>query len=260
MNLDKAVRENAQATYLGLVENIEGASVSKPHGVTLVRGPGNFSFCNFAISFDLEGGEVESVLDLLVQNANECEGFCVFSSTADSTKEMERQLLDKQFRVRQSLTCMASNKIADGEIATLNTYTDKHHRLAVTRFMASQFFGWMSRDARESIALATALSRHTVLCVGPVENPQGAVMLVEFGGVLGLYNLCVKENERGHSIGSNIVRAVQSIASKNSSPVGILCESALVSWYQCQRFERVGSIDVYCCETQRMSDILKSRG
>lgn len=249
MDMDKAIRENAVATYLGLVENIDGATLTRPYGIRLVRGPGNFSFCNFAAGFDFAADDADRVVDLLLENAQDSRGFCVFCSSADSSIGMLDKLMASGFSPRQSLVGMVSTGGPEGEVAEVVEQTERGQRLLVCQFMAMVFFGWMSRDARDAIALATALSRHSILSVGPVEDPDGAVMMVASENIFGLYNLCVKAEARGKGLGSSIVMAVQALAGKNDSPVGILCERSLVSWYQWQRFEPVGSIDVYCCDT-----------
>ncbi len=260
MDPSTAVRDNALATYLGLVQNIPGSVLTKSYGVTLVRGPGSFSFCNFAFVTEIDPIDIASVVDLLIKNMNECSSFCVFVFSTDTSQELIVRMHLSGFRVRQALKCLVSRHKGPGEDLDLFEHLEKEDRLAVSKFMAGQFFGWMSSDSRKTIALATALSPHRLLSVGPLDELEGATMLVESSGITGIYNLCVKEGRRGLGLGSKIVRTVQAQAGKIGCPVGILCEPGLVSWYQLQNFEQVGSIDVYCFDPDGLDVIIEPRG
>jgi hypothetical protein len=250
------VRENALATYLGLVGAVEGAVVTKPMGFTLVRGPGYFSFCNFAGGFDLEEGDVERAIDLLQEQAEDCSGFYVFAMSGDTPADLKEQLERRGFESRQHLVGMASSVAPPpGEIGA-RAVAEMGDRRLVSSFMARQFFWRMPREARETIAASTAASSHTVWCVGPASDPDAAVMLVEQPASVGLFNLCVRQELRRKGLGSGLVKAVQAAASNLGRPVVLQCEPELATWYKGLGFETVGTVEAFTLSHDDSSDII----
>lgn len=245
MDLSQAVYANTLETYLGLVQNIPGSIVSRPDGLTLVRGPGSFSFCNFAFVNNKHENDIAQILSVVLENARDCRGFCAFVTSPDSSLELVEALLHSGFAVRQQLVTLASDFRQTNTPVALTEHLEKDSRLEVTRFMARQFFGWMSRDGREAIALATALSPHQIVSTNSEGRLAGAAMIVRAAGVCGLYNLCVREDRRGGGLGSSIVAAIQSAPSTIDCPLAVLCDPGLVSWYQLRSFGPVGSISVF---------------
>ncbi len=255
----RLVRENALATYLGLVGAVEGAVVSKPMGFTLVRGPGHFSFCNFAAGFDLEEGDVERAIDLLKEQAEDCPGFYVFAMSGDTPANFNDLLARPGFESRQQLVGMASSAAPPppSEIGA-RVVTGQEDRLLVSAFMARQFFWRMPREAREAIAASTAASSHTVWSVGPASDPDAAVMLVEQPASVGLFNLCVRQELRRQGLGSDLVRAVQAAASNLGRPVVLQCEPELATWYSQLGFETVGTVEALTLSHHESGDIIAS--
>jgi ribosomal protein S18 acetylase RimI-like enzyme len=255
-NAVQLVRSNALATYVGLVGSVEGAVVSKPIGFTLVRGPGVFSFCNFAAGFDLAPGDVDAAVDFLVGQATECFEFYVFSISGDEPADFDKRLEERGFQCRQSLVSMASSAPIEAKDVGARVVTEPDDRRAVGDFMARQFFWRMGREARQGIAAATAASPHTIWVVGDGSDPIAAVMLVEQPDAVGLFNLCVATESRGKGLGSDLVRAVQSAASRTGRTVVLQCGEELAGWYSNLDFERVGSIGAFTLAQAPTDDIL----
>lgn len=249
------VRDNALATYLGLVSAVNGSQVSTEHGFTLVRGPGPFSFCNFAAGFNLDPLRVQETVAMLKQQSDECGSFYVFSISGDTPDNLEQQLVSHGFEVRQRLTSMATQDVI-GERGTARLITDHAERVSVATFMARQFFWSMPNEARSAIAAATAACGHTLWCVGSPADPEAAVMLVERGGAVGLFNLCVKPDLRGKGIGRGLVGAVLAAAKAQGLPVVLQCGDELVGWYSSLGFEPVGSIAALTVADTGPGDIL----
>ena len=250
------VRSNAIATYLGLVAAVEGSVVTKPHGFTLVRGPGFFSFCNFAAGFHIEDSDLDEAIALLQAQARECFGFYVFAMSGDTPDRLDERLVECGFEVRQRLVSMASVLApAQGELDA-RLVTDRQERADVATFMARQFFWSMPSEARSAIAAATSACGHTVWCVGQASDPRAAVMLVEQHDSVGLFNLCVKPELRSKGIGGDLVRAVQTAASNLGRPVVLQCGEDLVPWYQNLGFDRVGHVTALTLSSAASGDIL----
>lgn len=239
------VRANALETYLGLVEPVDGAVASHTHGFTLVRGPGVFSFCNFAAGFDVPSEDLGCALQALKENAEQCPNFYVFSITGDSPADFERSLVGSGFEPRQALTSMAWSGVAPGPTLTLERAVSTKDRLSAAEFMARQFFWQMPEEAKSAISMATAASRHLLLTVGPATGPEAAVMLVPYGGTLGLFNLCVKPARRGSGLGTGIVQAIQYEAARSGSAVVLHCGGHLVPWYLSLGFGEVGTVATF---------------
>ena len=250
------VRENALATYLGLVAPVRGSVVTRPGGYVLVRGPGPFSFCNFAAGFELGEGDLNQTVDNLVRQAEECPGFYVFVITGDSPQSFPAALGAAGFEKRQSLVSLFAKGVEGPTDAGARGVTDPDERRSIAAFMSKQFFWSMPSEAREGIAAATAASPHTIWAVGPAERPEGAVMLVETPGAVGLFNLCVRPELRGKGLGTSLVRAVQTAATASGRPVVLQCAQDLVAWYTRLGFERVGKVDAYTISPEETGDIL----
>lgn len=250
------VRSNALATYLGLVGSVSGTVVTRPHGFTLVRGPGLFSFCNFAAGFEVKPEDLPAAIQALRDNAEDCFGFYVFVMTGDCPTDLERRLLESGFEIRQELVGMASTASPEPPELPARAVIDHEERRAVASFMASQFFWRMPREAREAIAAATAAGAHTLWSVGEPADPEAAVMLVEQPESVGLFNLCVRPERRRTGLGSEVVKAVQAAASSLGRPVVLQCEEELVGWYRRLGFEAVGTVKALSLSDDGGSDII----
>ena len=121
------VRSNTLATYVGLVRAVSGSRVTQDHGYTLVRGPGPFSFCNFAAGFDLDG-EIGGVLEDLKAQAEDCFGFYVFVMSGDEPGDLEDRLVGAGFEVRQELTSLVSETVATEPARARLVVGDKDRR------------------------------------------------------------------------------------------------------------------------------------
>ncbi len=254
--LSELVRTNALATYLGLVAAVEGSVVTRPLGFTLVRGPGFFSFCNFAAGFDVADEDLPAAVDLLRAQAQDHFGFYVFHMTGDRPAGLEPALIDGGFEPRQTLAAMASMNPGGVGVEGARLVASHDDRASVAGFMAKQFFWSMPPEARRAIAAATAASSHTVWCVGEPGDPKAAVMLVEQPDSVGLFNLCVKPELRRNGIGAALVRSVQNAAFTQSKPVVLQCSEDLVAWYEDLGFERVGVVHALTLAPDGAGDIL----
>lgn len=246
------VRGNALATYLGLVGAVDGSVVTRPRGFTLVRGPGPFSFCNFAAGFERDG----DVLDDLVENAEDCFGFYVFVMTGDEPSDLAVRLEGRGFERRHTLVGMHSDAAPVPDLPGARVVTTQPERRKVAGFMAQQFFWRMPREARDAIAAATAASPHAIWSVGDPGAPEAAVMLVEDGAAVGLFNLCVRPELRRKGLGASVVRAVQAAAASAGKPVVLQCEPELEPWYGALGFETVGTVEAFTLSQETSGDII----
>ena len=240
--LHRAFRANTLATYLGLVEPISSTVVTRPMGFTLVRGPGPFSFCNFAAGFDVEEADCDAVLDLLSENCSDCPGLHVFVMSGDRPPDLQARLEAAGFELKLRLVSMAWHPQEAAEDAALAEVVEPEERRHVAEFMASQFFWRLPDEARAAISAATAASRHSLQSIGPAEDPVASVMLVPQPGTLGLYNLCVKPDLRGKGVGRSVVRTIQHSASLSGRTVVLQCDRLLAPWYGQLGFKEAGEV------------------
>ena len=240
--LHLALRANTLATYLGLVEPVSGTVVTRLMGFTLVRGPGPFSFCNFAAGFDVEEADCDAVLDLLAHNCSDCPGLHVFVMSGDRPPDLQARLEAAGFELRQRLVSMAWFPQEAAEDAALAEVVEPEERRHVAEFMASQFFWRLPDEARAAIAAATAASRCSLQSIGPAEDPVATVMLVQQPATLGLYNLCVKPDLRGKGVGRSVVRSIQHGASLSGRTVVLQCDRLLAPWYAQLEFQEAGDM------------------
>lgn len=253
-------RSNAISTYVGLALAVNGTTVSDEHGFTLCQGPREISFCNFAAGFDIASEqEAELVVEHLVARTRDVPATTTFVMTGDRPGDLGQRLVDAGFESHHTLHQMVDHSASAVSGTELEEAVQPADRLLVTRFMAEQFFWRAGQGLREQIAQATAATTHRLYWAGTRHSPSVAVMLVESEGAIGLYNLCVRPEDRGAGWGSEAVRFAQRLAAARSSALCLQCDSALKEWYSRHGFDPVGEARAFHFVSGEASDILGLR-
>jgi GNAT superfamily N-acetyltransferase len=118
-------------------------------------------------------------------------------------------------------------------------------RLAVTTFMAQQFFSVQPAAIRDVVALSTAHSGIPLASANLEGRVVGAVMKNSGPHELGIYNLCVSPNFRGKGIGTQMMEDLIVQAGEAGQTAALQCDRRLASWYERLGLETVGVVDVW---------------
>ena len=244
VDLEQAARENILATYLGLASSLTEAVLRFREPYTLISGPTDLSFCNFAAGFDLDQ-DVDKHLSWLARYASETPGFWAFAMTGDSPVDLPSRLEEHGFERRQAMIQMICPAPPMRLVAHLEEARAPFDRREIARFMADQFFSRTGDEGRARIATATAGSPHRLFGWKDAFGVASAVMVSTSPRALGLYNLCVRSDTREVGHGTDAVEFVKLMAAEAGKPVVLQCAPDLMPWYQRRGFEPSGRIEAY---------------
>ncbi|MBS1709575.1 MAG: GNAT family N-acetyltransferase [Armatimonadetes bacterium] len=242
--MNQAARENILATYLGLASSLTEAVLRFREPYTLVSGPTDLSFCNFAAGFEIDK-DLEKHMVWLANYAAETTGFWVFAMTGDEPSDLAALLEQAGFEKRQAMTQMTCATPQLRLVPQMDEAMAPYDRRDIARFMADQFFHRTGDESRARIASATAGSPHRLFGHKDKGGVASAVMVSSTPAALGLYNLCVRPDVREVGHGSDAVEFVMSVAAQAGKPVVLQCAADLVPWYQRRGFEPTGRIEAY---------------
>ncbi|MCW5941757.1 MAG: GNAT family N-acetyltransferase [Fimbriimonadaceae bacterium] len=235
--------DNLSETYVALAEATPGTSIQREGDVVVAQGDLAHPICNFALLDRTEVTDAGRLARLAADRP-----YLNLYVPMPGHGPVERRLRKTGLRCVHVLEVMVApgRVLGDqGRLVLLETETPED-RTRVARFMADQFFGRYQETMREGIARSTADASTMRLYGTPdCERPFGAVLLTETPGALGLYNLCVRLEERGQGLGSEIVRWVLAAARARGERVTLQCDDRLAGWYRRFGFVTVGRLGVF---------------
>jgi ribosomal protein S18 acetylase RimI-like enzyme len=106
--------------------------------------------------------------------------------------------------------------------------------------MIHQFFPASAVEFRQLVLKATSEAPHELWAVGSPENPIAAVMISSSPGTLGLYNLCIRSQDRSKGLGTQILRFMQHRAFLENRVLVLQCDLNLETWYRPRKFKKIG--------------------
>jgi len=242
ISVERASFQNLIDTYLALGraagkgEQIVGKGVygyasSFPHPIS-----------NFAVVSEV----VPATASDLRQIAETRRSFNVYLYDLLASRQ-SRSLLRKQgFRNTHMLQVMSAAPTVPPGGLPLDRAETPVDRLAVAEFMISQFPstspGWIMEEVCQATACAEGLDLYSLKEEGGI---IAAMMLRRNESCIGLYNLCVKAEERRRGYGKLLVTIAKRHASNLRVPLILQCNRSLVAWYEDLGFVKNGRIEVY---------------
>lgn len=246
-------RENLVATYVGLARAVSASHISQSEFFTLVTGPQEYSFCNFAAGFarvsDLE-------MERLVELARHRSGFWIFCADGDEPSDLAATLQNRGFVLRQNLLQMVRSPRESMRDPRIIEAIDAGERIKVCQFATSIFFKRTRKAERNKISAITARSEHRLFGLYDDGQLEGALMLSESASAIGLYNLCVNEHSRNEGFGRQLVNLASQIAFESEKCLVLQCEPGLVRYYEGFDFRVFGRIRAYTFPNYSQRDIL----
>lgn len=242
ITIGKASLQNLTDTYMALGraagkgeqivgKGIQGYASSFPHPIS-----------NFAVLSDVSPSLAVD-LKSIAETRRAFHAY-LYDGVAD---RQSRQLLRKQgFRNTHVLQVMSVAPVVPPGGLPLERAEDYEARVEVARFMISQFPSsypdWIRDEVRDATASAEGLDLY---CLREEGGIVAAMMLRRNDSCIGLYNLCVKAEERRRGYGKLLVTMAKRYASNLRVPLILQCDRSLVSWYQDCGFVKTGKIEVY---------------
>lgn len=249
VRLVSAIRENLAETYVALAMATPGAIVSRTEERWMVLSSLPHPVSNFAARFDLS----EQGLRELCAIGRRSEHFRVYVCDGDQPETLHDDLLAQGARVLYTLTTLASDGEGASDAGPLRP-VEGHEELDVACDMVVRTFfrrsePWLRRHMKRALA-ESAHQGHEFWAAWDKKGVVAVVTLVSAGGLLGLYNLCVRDDQRNKGVGMRSVRQVLAEAVRRGMGVTLQCEPELAAWYRRLGFEVVGRTTAFSFHTR----------
>lgn len=235
--------ENLRETYSALALATPATTVRRTGNVVVAEGDLAHPICNFVLLDRTEPEDPSGVRQL----ATERPCVNVYQPVPGERASDRRFRIAGLERVHSLEVMVAPGRVlGDAGRIALGEAERPSDRDGIAAFMADQFFGRYRAAMRTGIARSTAEARSLRLFATPdLARPSAAVLLTETGGALGLYNLCVRPEERGRGLGAEVVRWVLAAAHARGECVTLQCDDRLAGWYRRFGFATVGRLVVF---------------
>lgn len=239
-----ASRENIVQTYLALASKVPGTHQQADCRKVISCGPESVGFTNFSARLNWKDeAEADEGLAELASLASRTSLFVMEGDPDFLTEEF---LFSRGWILRYELAQMAWQGAMNPPALEVVEALEHQERVQASLFMTDQFFPAGSRDLREAIISATSLAPVGLFTSSQGYQMEGAVMLVDTEGCIGLYNLCVEKRKRGKRLGGAIVQWCQARASQAGVPLVLQCSQDLVPFYKSHGFEVSGRVECWC--------------
>lgn len=206
-------------------------------------GPPGVAFATFAGRFSWKDREeaIQGLQDLSQQTQSPN----LFRLEGDPAILTEDFLFLQGWVIKYELVQMAWDSGSVESSAELTPALSVAERYEVARFMTEQFMIQGRPEMRQLIISATANSPLGLYRLKGPKGIFGAVMLSETDQCLGLYNLCVDQELRGKSTGTQILRWVQARSLELGKPIVLQCSPELKGFYRSSGFRVSGSMQCW---------------
>jgi hypothetical protein len=233
---------NLAQTYVSLGKGVEGTRYLDGPGYQACVGDVPHPICNFALSNNWTDDSVKR----LTREADPVHPFNLYVLPSDRPLHLFLSWQSLGYVHTYSLSCMRLEPLLKPPSPELQKAVTAAEKDEISRFMATQFFGYQTAEIRSIIADATAEGEGLEL-FGLREGPDliAAVMLHRTVGCVGLYNLCVKPERRKEGLGGSVVGWVSKLAAAENAFVTLQCDPKLERWYERLGFDRYGNLEVY---------------
>lgn len=234
-------RENVANTYLGLGRHASGALLDLSNERWICKSPFHHPISNFAIRFDFSDSAEMEIVDF----AKSVTYSRVYVLPGDSPQDLAYRL--KKHHLEEKYRLAAMEFVGQVEIPEVSMHlVDTDVELWETAVFMTRVFFWRSeRPVREELAkiiVGSSFESQQFYVARDAFGIQAAMTLSIQGGVVGLYNVCVRMEDRGVGIGSDVVRFASARAQDLGLPLILQCDVELVPWYRRLGFQEFGEM------------------
>ncbi|MFN8140379.1 MAG: GNAT family N-acetyltransferase [Fimbriimonadales bacterium] len=235
--------ENAKATYLGLAQQAPGFRVAETDAYTLVSSSFAHPVDNFAIGLSLDGSSAHELASIAHRNAT----FRIHNFPTDSPVEVPQLLIAESLEELYAMRLMVFKGEPPSSPAVAREAKPGDLE-KVIRFIVANFF-WSSpviiRETMAEIMLGAATRMGTHYLVESGDALVACASLVTTPGAAGIYNVCVRPEERKKGLGGNLVHQLVAEARLQELLPCLQTDPDLESWYIQLGFRTVGSVRVF---------------
>ena len=239
----EAMRLNIGETYMALGRNAPAARTRKTPSAWWCESPFKHPIGNFAVHFNLSDAALRKVAD----TANRTPHFRAFVVTGDEPADICERFEALDLKAKYSFPGFVwnGNAMPGEEVLVRNIELDD---IGVTAAFIVQNFFWRSPEPiRRALTqlVGAASSIQEFYSYHDEEGIAAAAVLSVTGGIVGLYNLCVREDLRTKGLGSAILGQICRAAEYRGLRLVLQAEEGLVSWYGKHGFVRVAELRAY---------------
>ncbi len=240
-SLQALARQNLIYTYQELARPLGGVQMHEGPDFFGCYSRLDHSFCNFAMAINEESPDrCKALARGFGEHARARSSMRVFEVPGDVPEEFGQYLTPEGFRVGNVLSMMAGEGEDRPGDCDLQKIEDSVGRQYLARFMISQFFPASAVEFRQLVLKATSEAPHELWAVGSPENPIAAVMISSSPGSFGLYNLCIRSQDRSKGLGTQILEFMQHRAYLENRVLILQCDLNLETWYRARKFKKIG--------------------
>jgi len=237
----QALRRNVIGTYVSLARQSPAVEIESSEGALVCCSAIRHPIGNFAIGFS-----GTALPDRVVNEAVARSYFRIYSLPGDEPADLEDRLFGAGLRFRYELAGMALKELPVTRATVCEAETPEAAR-KVADFITNTFFWRSPKKSREALAgiMARTHPDHRYFYE---EDEFGIVVagtLTLDAEVIGLYNLCVRDDARSRGVGSSFASELSRRAMALASHVVLLCDQELVPWYSRQGYVQVGSLRAF---------------
>lgn len=249
VRLVNAIRDNLAETYMALGMAAERATASRTDERWMVLSPLRHPVSNFAARFNLSDQGFRELCAI----GRRSKHFRVYVCDGDEPETLRDDLLGKGAQALYSLTTMASDAEGGVNEEMLQLADGPEELDAACDLVVRTFFRrsepWLRQHMKSALRSSVELG-HEFWFSRDEKGVAAVVTLVSAGGVLGLYNLCVREDLQGRGVGSAVVRQVLNEGARRKMGIALQCEPSLAGWYRKLGFEVVGLTTAFSFDTR----------
>lgn len=242
-----ALRKNVHHAFISLSKGARDCVVAEKNGYTLCTSSIQHPIANFAMKLDMNEDSIQELVDIAKKNPV----LRVYTMTGDTPYNVEELLktaglmevyrLDGLVLGPHSSVTPAPIQLATGQL-----------RQAAVKFIIDSFFWSSPRGMRQSLsAVLTSVAPDNEFYVWQDEHGVlAAATLVPTEECIGIYNLCVRNEDRGRGYGSHFTSALIGVIKSKGTQGVLQCAPALTAWYSKLGFHKVAEAAALASKTQ----------
>lgn len=249
VRLIKAIRDNLAETCMALGMAAPGVIVSRTDERWMCLSTLRHPVSNFAARFNL----TDQGLRELCAIGRKSEHFRIYVCDGDQPSTLRDDLLAEGAGVMYTLTTLASDGEGASDDNLLRPVQDSEELVTVCEMIVRTFFRrsepWLRQHMRHALVSST-LHGHEFWAAWDKRGVAAVMTLVNAGGLVGLYNLCVREDLRYRGMGTRAVKQALAESMRRGKGMTLQCEPELAGWYRRLGFAVVGTTTAFSFNTR----------
>ncbi len=232
----QTLRKNVHKAFVSLAKGAPDCTVSETDAFTLCTSSVKHPISNFAMKLALEQQDINHLAQLATQNPF----LRIYVMTGDSPYNVEELLKSKGLMEVYRLDGMMLGPSPPIETAPVEL-AQGPLRIQTVKFMIDSFFWSSPKGMRQSLGsiLASVNLDSEFFVWRDEQGILAAATLVSSENCIGIYNLCVRNEDRGRGYGSHFTSALAGIIKSRNLQGVLQCSPLLAPWYARLGFHKI---------------------